>query len=292
MRNIPLTPWIDPMRNNQQSILCPSCRRLISSYVEQCPHCGMRRPGARWKQFSFLGPDGGARILKVLIAVNVVMFVITLIINPGQVSTSMNPLRFLSPSSDSLYYFGATGTIPVTRHGWWTLLSANYLHGGILHIVFNMMALNQLGPLVIREFGGARMFVIYTGAGVGGYLLSYLARIPFTIGASAAVCGLIGAALYYGKSRGGAYGQAVYQHVRGWILSLFVFGFLFPGINNWGHGGGLATGIFLAFLLGYSERKKELFAHRVLAGTCVACTMLVLAWAVLSGVITVSSFHR
>lgn len=279
-------------RSRTGPLLCPNCKKLISTYVEQCPYCGLSRPGARWKQLRFPDADNGAALIKILIGTNVVMYLICLLFNPARTGLSMNPLTFLAPSNVSLWLLGATGSYPLlVEHRWWTLISASYLHGGILHILFNMIALNQLGPLVIREYGAARMFVIYTGAGIGGYLLSALAGVSLTIGASAAVCGLIGAALYYGKSRGGTYGQAVYRHVGGWVISLFIFGFLVPGINNWGHGGGIIAGLLLGLLLGYRERRPDTFAHQLLAGACALLTGLVLVWAVLSGVLTLMTAH-
>jgi rhomboid protease GluP len=198
---------------------------------------------------------------------------------------SANPFMFLSPSNGALLLLGSTGTIPIDQgHRWWTLVSANYLHGGILHIVFNMIALRQIGPLVLREYGANRLIGLYTLGGIFGFLVSYFAGVRFTLGASAAVCSLIGASLYYGKSRGGAYGQAIYKQVSGWVLGLFLFGFLVPGINNWGHGGGIVGGIILGYLLGYNERTRENLFHRSLATVCVVLTVAVLAWATLSSV--------
>jgi hypothetical protein len=129
-----------------------------------------------------------------------------------------------------------------------------------------MLALRQISPLVIREYGTHRMTIIYTLSGVCGFLVSYLAGVGFTIGASAAVCGLIGAALYYGKRRGGVYGHAVYRQVGGWALGIVLFGLVIPGINNWAHGGGMAAGILVGLLSGYHERKKENMLHRLLGG--------------------------
>jgi rhomboid protease GluP len=194
----------------------------------------------------------------------------------------MNPLTFLSPSNSSLFLFGATGTIPISRlNWWWTLVSASYLHGGLLHIFFNMMALKQLGPFVLREYGLNRFFILYTLTGVAGFYVSYLAGIPFTIGASASLCGLIGATLYYGKSRGGFYGNAVSRQVMGWIVALAVFGVLVPGINNWGHGGGVVSGLIIGFLLGYNDSKAESGLHGRLALGCMFLTVGILLWAVL-----------
>jgi rhomboid protease GluP len=224
--------------------------------------------------------------MRALIAVNIVMYVISLLMNLKAIQVSANPLGFLSPDPRSLLLLGATGTIPLDDfHRWWTLVSANYLHGGVLHLVFNMLALRQLGPLIAQEYGVSRLFILYTLTGIIGFAVSYWAGIRFTIGASAAVCGLIGAALYFGKSRGGTYGQAIYRQVGGWAVSIFIFGFLMPGINNWGHGGGMAAGALLGFLLGYQEQTREQFWHALLAHSLILLTILILAWAVLTGLL-------
>ena len=118
--------------------------------------------------------------------------------------------------------------------------------------------------------------------GVIGFFISYLAGVPFTIGASASLFALIGSILYYGKSRGGVYGKAIYKQIAGWVIALFVFGFLFPGINNWAHAGGLAGGILLGHLLGYRERKREIYPHKILANSCIFVTIPILLWALLS----------
>jgi rhomboid protease GluP len=272
--------------NRRQSILCPNCSKLISADERSCPHCGVSRPGARWKNILITrGLLQSDQLIKTIIYANVGMYLISLLMNPTRMGLSANPFMFLSPSNGALLLLGSTGTIPIDQgHRWWTLVSANYLHGGILHIVFNMIALRQIGPLVLREYGANRLIGLYTLGGIFGFLVSYFAGVRFTLGASAAVCSLIGASLYYGKSRGGAYGQAIYKQVSGWVLGLFLFGFLVPGINNWGHGGGIVGGIILGYLLGYNERTRENLFHRSLATVCVVLTVAVLAWATLSSV--------
>jgi len=189
---------------------------------------------------------------------------------------------FLSPSNSSLFSLGATGTLPVGHYGrWWTLISASFLHGGILHLFFNMAALSQLGPFVLREYGFNRFLLIYIGAGIVGFLLSCAVGIIFTIGASASLCGLIGAILFYGKSRGGYYGEAIYRQATGWIVGLVLFGLLMPGINNWAHGGGLVAGILLGFLLRYEERFEETSLQQTLGAGCMLLTASILLWAVM-----------
>jgi rhomboid protease GluP len=274
--------------SRKSALLCPGCRKLVSADETRCPYCGLPTPGSRWKNnFLTRGFSTDQRLIHTIIVVNAVMYLLSLLISSHGLNLSANPMRFLSPDNRGLLLLGATGTIPIDRlHRWWTLIAASYLHGGLLHILFNMLALRQIAVLVIREYGTHRMIVIYTLSGVVGFLASYLAGVRFTIGASAAVCGLIGAALYYGKSRGGSYGQAVYRQVGGWAIGIVIFGLMIPGINNWAHGGGMATGILAGLLMGYHERKKENMRHRLLSGLCVSTTAAVLLWAVFTGLLS------
>jgi rhomboid protease GluP len=229
-----------------------------------------------------------ALLVKTVIGVNIGMFVLSLVLDARTAGLAFNPLLLLSPSDSSLFVLGATGTIPIDRyHRWWTLVSASYLHGGLLHIFFNMAAFRQLSAVVVREFGTGRMFVIYSLGGIAGFAVSYLAGVALTIGASAGVCGLVGAILFYGKSRGGIYGTALYKQVGMWVIIMFVFGFVVPGINNWGHGGGIASGALLGYFLSYQERRREKPSHKTLAALCLTVTSVVLAWAILTGL-----YHR
>ncbi len=272
-----------PKKRN--SLLCPNCRRLVSRTAPECPSCGLKNPGSVWKDNIFTRAAGDKEgILRIIIGANIVFFVISLAIDPRSSVMSASPFGFLSPSSNSLLVLGSTGTIPLFQLGrWWSLIAASFLHGSLLHIIFNMMALYQLGPLIIREYGASRMVVIYTMSGIGGYLISSLFGVRFTIGASAAVCGLIGAALYYGKKRGGDYGQAVFSQIGGWAIAIFVFGFLVPGINNFGHAGGMLTGALAGLVLGYRERSPERMVDKTLSMACIIITAAVLVWAVVNG---------
>jgi rhomboid protease GluP len=270
----------------KKSILCPNCRKLISNDEPICPYCGTARPGAFWKgkilggfSLLYLNP------VKVIIGLNAAFYLFSLLINPAAMGLSANPMTFLSPSGESLFLLGATGTLPIAAYGrWWTLVSASFLHGGLLHIFFNMMALRQLAPFILDEFGFHRFAILYVWTGVAGFFLSYLAGVPFTIGASASLCGLIGAILYYGKSRGGFYGQQIYRQAMGWVVGLVLFGLFFPGINNWAHGGGLVSGILIAFLIGYRERTPVLFIHRLLGAASILITAAILLWALIQAV--------
>jgi rhomboid protease GluP len=273
------------MQNSvRRSILCPNCRKLISIDEPLCPYCGISRPGSWWKTvFLNLFSLTAYNIIKSLIIVNAVLFVTSVLLSSSGLSTSANPMRLLAPSNNILLLMGATGTIPIERlHRWWTLVSAGYLHGGILHIFFNMFVLFQIGPLVLQEFGFYRFIIVYAVGGVIGFWVSYLAGIPFTIGASASLMALIGALLYYGKSRGGVFGQSLFRQLFGWVIGIGLFGLLVPGINNWGHGGGLVGGITLGYLLGYNDKNQETYLHKFFAVICIITTGIILLWAVLS----------
>lgn len=269
------------------SMLCPGCRKLISNDEPLCPYCGMVRPGRlRWLALLKRFFPASLNVVRIIIYINIIFFILSLFLKPSEMGFTANPMGLLAPSSLSLFALGATGSIPIFQYGrWWTLISASFLHGGILHIFFNMAALHQLGPFVIQEFGTNRFIIIYFMAGVAGFFLSVMTGIPFTIGASASICGLIGAILYYGRSRGGFYGQAIYKQAVGWIVGLVVFGLLIPGINNWAHGGGVLAGILFGFLLGYRDQRPETAIYQVLSGASLILTMVVLSWACISAVL-------
>jgi len=260
--------------------MCPNCQKLISNDESKCPYCGTTYPNFFLKHF-FVKLFNSDEVISLLIMINVLMFGISICVDFSKTQMDLNPFVFLSPGNEALFLLGASGSIPIYHYGnWWSLLTANYLHGGLLHILFNMLALNQVGRLIAREFGSSRFWIIYTLSGVLGFLLSVIMDVKFTIGASAAVCGLIGAGCYFGKSQGGEYGQAVYRDLSGWIISLFLFGFLFNGINNWGHAGGLLSGIVIAWLLGYKVQSRFIIIHQIVAVLCIACTVLSLLWGI------------
>ncbi len=216
-------------------------------------------------------------VLKAMICANVFMFAVSLFISKGKMQVSINPLLFLTPGFEALKFLGATGKSVLSQYAdWWSLITANWLHGGLLHLFFNMMALRTLVPLVIKEYGIFRMFTLYTLTGICGFVLSYFGNVYLTIGASSGICGLIGAAFYFGKSRGGQWGLLVYKQTTGWVISLALFGFFIPNINNWSHAGGLLSGIILGWVLGYNDKRKENIIDKALAFALILITLWLL----------------
>src|SRR4051812_37306927 len=133
------------------AMLCPRCRRIVGMDETSCSWCGWRRP--RWNIPGWRsGALDGDLVIRAIITANIIFFIISLLI--GARPASLNPLASLSPGQGSLFVLGATGTVPFFRFGaFWTLISASYLHGGILHLIFNLMALRQIAPMVVREYG-------------------------------------------------------------------------------------------------------------------------------------------
>lgn len=275
------------LKREKKGVLCPNCQKLISSDESACPYCGLANPGAGWK----IGVKKGEVILsdwliKGIIGINAVYYILSLLLFPAKGVTGFDLFNMLGPSGKSMLALGAGGTIPIDRFGmWWSLVSANYLHGSLAHILFNMVALTQIGSLVIREYGASRTVIIYVLTGAAGFAVSYFAGVQFTIGASASVCGMIGAALYFGRSRGGTYGEAVFRQTGIWLVTIFIIGFL-PGlrINNWAHGAGALTGVILGLVLGYEINRKTTFPHRLLAVLLILFTAGVLIWSACFGV--------
>ena len=272
--------------SERKSILCPNCRKLISRDEPACPYCGLVRPGIHNTAGTIRKIFLGSNPVMTIIYINITFYIFSLFLDQHGIFGG-GAFNLLSPSSHSLFLLGASGAIPVIgAHRFWTLISASFLHGGIFHIAFNMMAFYQLGPFILQEFGFHRFINLYIITGAVGFATSVLFGTPFTIGASASICGLIGAIIYYGKSRGDSYGEAIYKQAMGWVIGLVIFGLIFSGIDNWAHGGGLLSGILLAFIMGYNDNKQESAWCKILAYACILLTAAVLIWSVANSLLT------
>jgi rhomboid protease GluP len=132
------------------------------------------------------------------------------------------------------------------------------------------------------------MFVIFSLSGMIGFGVSFLGGVHTTLGASAGLCGLIGALWYFGRSRGGEWGLAVYRQTSGWLISLGLFGMFIPNIDNWGHAGGFLGGIVLGWLLQYSKNRKESLVDHTLAAVMGVATLFFLGRSVIQALILIS----
>jgi membrane associated rhomboid family serine protease len=277
-------------RKTSGSVVCPSCGSLVGVRDERCFNCGRRNPSL-WgfaPLVRSLGSDLG--FVQFVMWGSGMLYLISLLLSGRHVEMGFGLFSFLSPDFRVVLLLGASGAFPVFGAGrWWTILSAGWLHGSLLHIVFNMMWVRDLGPAVAEVYGAGRMVIIYTVAGACGFLLSstagaYLPGILFlrganvTLGASAAIFGLFGALVYYGHRTGS-------RLVRGTALRyaviMFVLGVMMPGVDNFAHAGGFAGGYGLALLL--DPLKPERIDHVVIALVCLIATAVAIVASILTG---------
>lgn len=257
----------------RRAILCPSCGRLTNADARECLICGRRNPG----MWGLAGPLGMLfrrwNVINAVTAACVGVYVLSLVVDPSGAFRPRGPLAIFAPSDGALQLLGMTSGGAQAHGQWWTLLTSIYLHGGLLHILFNMLWIRQLGPAVEDLYGSARFFVIFTVAGVAGFLVSNVVTGYPTVGASGSIFGLLGALVAYGRKRGGTFGSLVLRQYGQWALILFVFGFLMSGVNNFAHAGGFAGGFLTGLVLSLAERRAEGIADRLLATVMVGSTV-------------------
>ena len=156
-----------------------------------------------------------------------------------------------------LVAYGANFSALVRNGEVYRLVSYMFLHAGILHIVLNMYSLFIVGPRVEDFFGKWKYLLIYLFSGICGGLLSIgLTPNTVSVGASGAIFGLFGALIYFGYSYRGYIGAIVRSQVLPVVIYNLLMGLFIPGIDMWGHVGGLIGGILTANMLGTIENKK------------------------------------
>lgn len=160
-------------------------------------------------------------------------------------------------STEKLILFGANSGILVKYGEIYRLVTCMFLHAGIMHIVLNMYSLYIIGPRVEDFFGKWKYLLIYFLSGISASLLSIgLNGDIIAVGASGAIFGLFGALIYFGYSYRGYIGAMVKSQIVPVVLYNLVIGFFIPGIDIWGHVGGLIGGLMAANMLGTIENKK------------------------------------
>jgi rhomboid protease GluP len=222
------------------------------------------------------GADLG--FVPLVIGGSVTLYLLTLLstVVAGDQITS-GGLNFLAPSSSALLRFGMSGAVPVFAMGaWWTLLSASWLHGSLLHILFNMMWVRDLGPAMADIVGPSRTVIIYTVAGVCGFLLSSFVGTGYTMGASASIFGLLGAMVHYGRKSGSS---LIGSQALNYAIILFVMGFFMRGIDNFAHAGGFVGGYATSAL--FNPLTRERGDHLLIAIACLLATLLAVIASVL-----------
>jgi len=270
-------------RKKDGASICPSCGKLNSVDTTACFYCGRRNPGL-WGFGPAVGRLlGEASFGRVVTGICIAAYVASLLLDPLPALGPRGPFDFLAPSARALDALGMTGAYAWGFGRWWTLFTAIYLHGSLLHLLFNVLWIHQLAPAVEELYGRSRLIVIFTGAGVLGFVVSNWVGVAFTIGASGSIFGLLGAMVCYGRSRGGTFGVAILRQYGQWALVLFVMGFLMAGVNNYAHAGGFVGGYLTATILGHKDRQRERGAEHLAAMGAIGLTVLSFALALWTG---------
>lgn len=169
-------------------------------------------------------------------------------------ATGIAGMSLTQPRADDLYRWGANSASGVQAGQVWRLLTAMFLHGGALHLAFNMYALLQAGLLVTQLFGNLGFLIIYLGAGLAGNALSlhYAGQAGVSVGASGAVFGVAGALLVAVLQHRGRFPIGRPRQLLVSMGVFIVFSLLYglkDGIDNAAHVGGLLAGALAGWLL-------------------------------------------
>ena len=259
---------------------------------DKCYTCGRANPGL-WgfgPLLRQLGADLG--FVPLVIGASSIIYVLTLVASGGDLQIAGGGMNILAPSGRALLLFGMSGAYPVYGYGyWWTVLSASWLHGGIIHILFNMMYVRQIGPATADIIGPSRTVIVYVVSGVAGFFLSSTAGLllgglpipilhgaSYTMGASASIFGLLGALVQYGRKSGSSY---IHAQATQYAIMAGVFGLIFPGIDNYAHAGGFFGGYLASAILNPLTRERG--DHLLIAIGCLVVSLLAIVFSVIHG---------
>ena len=161
--------------------------------------------------------------------------------------------------------FGFTADLAVNRgyvvYGeYYRLITGIFMHGGILHLLFNMYALYIIGMQLESFVGKVKYLTIYLLSGLAGSMLSIFFSSGYSVGASGAIFGLMGALLYFGYHYRAYLGTTLKSQIIPLIVLNLLLGFTMSGIDNWAHIGGLIGGVLATMAVGikYKSTKFEM----------------------------------
>jgi len=217
------------------------------------------------------------RVTYVMMGLLVVVFVIETLAGGSE-----NPQTLVS--------LGANFAPLVTLGDYWRLFTANFLHIGLMHLVFNLYALYIVGTEVEMFYGPARFLIIYLLTGLSGAIASYAFTYGLSAGASTAVFGLIGTLVAFFVRNRDVFGEMSRSRLSNLVIVIAInvfYGMSVGTIDNWGHAGGFVGGVILGWLLCpfYQVEPQGAGAQRVVDRTSLRSEWLgVLLVAVLIGV--------
>ncbi len=253
----------------ETGVRCSNCGRPIchecmvpAAVGFRCPDCmaaqrhGAGRPRVvtrqqtrgRWQSSGVMGQGRGLSVTKVLIAINVVVFLVE--VATGALNSILEQVRL----------GGLVPAYVALNHEYWRMFTVMFLHESFLHILFNMVALWFLGEYTEAILGHVKFLVLYLVTGLAGSVLIVLLAAPLgvTVGASGAIFGVFGALIAYAYlNRHHDYmARAMFGQLMFWLMLNVVLGFTQSGLSWQGHVGGFVTGFVLMCLYNMFGRKN------------------------------------
>ena len=239
--------------------LCPSCGTLVGANATRCHQCGANLTfsmAAASRSLGKLMPATAPATYGIL-GFSCLLYIVSLL-------ATMRTNGLQPPSGGGLFALFGIGRIDgnvLTRFGMsypmpvdlvqpWRLVMAVFLHGSLMHIVFNMWVLMDIGPQLEELYGSARFFFMYVLTGIAGYLFSSALSNHPSMGGSGALLGLIGVLLAITSGRKSAGMQMLRSQIIRWLIYLAIWGFLARGmVDNYAHFGGFVAGFGLGKIM-------------------------------------------
>jgi rhomboid protease GluP len=241
----------DPKQMRPQ--LCPACGTLVGATATKCHQCGASM------RFSFAAASKSlgrwmpqtSPVTYALLTICCVMFGLSMVITArmqGFASPGGGPLGMLTNlggiATQVNYRLGASLPLAYNLGQPLRFITAIFLHSSILHIVFNMWVLMDIGPMVEELYGSARYLFLYVASGAAGYLLSSAVG-NLSVGASGSLLGLVGVLLAATTGRKSLAAQSLRSALIRWLVYIAVLGLIMRSTDNFAHLGGLAAGYLL-----------------------------------------------
>ena len=248
-----LMAWRDSWKSSRHN--ARQAMEQVSYYHKICPHCGNIQDRSN-RTCSNCGKALSPRFIEILGRLGLIapqvrsvssLLTIAILLCYARTMVAQGGMALFTMDADILVRFGGNYPPAVLGGEWWRLSTYIFLHAGLWHIAFNLIALQQIGPQIEEVFGKGRMLFFFMVTGIVAGLGSEMMGLRGVgIGASGSLMGLIGLAAGWGHRDGTSTGRMVRDMMVKWGIYTMFFGFMI-GADNAAHGFGFASGALLGF---------------------------------------------